>query len=457
MSEPQINQRPGNRAKWPWVVLGMILTWYLFRAVWLPLGAHRNDFGHMYIGGAIAARGGDVYDIKLAQPAARQFGVPRLNPFVYPPFMAVCMVPLSWFTYSGAWLLWSLVSHGLALASGEFLRRIWSRSQENSTSASIPFFGSIWILGLSLFHPWIRSIEAGQFNAVMLFGLVLALYWLMDRQDTYAGIALGLLAGLKVTPLLLLLWLIPWQRPKAALAGLSTFGATVVVGFLWLGPAQTWEFASIARQMGYGSSTWSDVGMYFHVEPANQAPSAVWYRLFTENPWTRPVIDSPWLAYGLSLLTAAVVFGAVVFGTVAGSTWGQWSPRAYLLGIGSILLLPSLCWDHYLVQWLPAVYLLGLESRSWRWSRKVIFWAAVFLMAIGFDTQWAAYVKWAWPDISWIDSAIRSLLWMDYASDHWKQGLGILIPSHKLLGLILTFVLLLRQPAGLDHPESASA
>ncbi len=387
--------------------------------------AHRNDFGHMYVGGAVASRGLDPYDIKLALKAAAHSApeehVPRLNPFVYPPFMAVCMIPLSWFSYNGAWLLWTILSHGLVLASGWLLREVLSEGRGDAESPRKALFWAFWMLILCLYYPWIRSLQAGQFNAVMLFGLTLAMYWLQKRRDIRGGCVLGILAGLKVSPALLLLWLFVWRRPHAAISGILTCACTAIVGILALGWRVSAEFVQVAAQMSYGSSTWADYGMAFHVDPANQAPSSVWYRLFTLNPATEALSNLPHLAYGLSALTALIVLGLVTW-----RTWGEFSIRGFLLGIGSLLLIPSLFWDHYLVQWLPALFFLAFSRKRASILRDSALALAVILICVPFP----------------------------YGEEVWRHGAGILVPAHKLAGMLIGFGMLMTSEFSCPDSES---
>lgn len=392
-----------------WTLLILAGVYYLRTCVCIPLFyATRNDFGHLVVGGYLASHGADVYDWEWMRKAAMQLHIPRLNPFVYPPFMAVCMIPLAWFSYDGAWVAWSLFSHGLMLGAGFLLRKIVIAQHGGEDRLGGPLWWASWLVVLALFYPWFRSIDAGQFNAIVLFGLVLAQWWLLKQRDLYAGATLGLLAGLKVSPVLLLFWLLVWRRPRAVAAGLIALALTVMVGLYQLGWDSLGTFMEIARQMQYGSSTWGAV-MQFHVEPANQAPSSIWYRIFSENNWTHCWLNSPRLAYSLSVITALLIMGLTAW-----KTWGKWSVENYWLGVASMLLVPSLCWDHYLVQWLPVLFLLVLnQPRLSLLSLGLVSTAAV-LMGIPFA----------------------------YELENWKHGWLILVPAHKLLGVIVTYFVL---------------
>lgn len=406
-----------------YALLLMVVVWYGLNAVWDPLlHGSRNDFGHMLIGGFQAAWGGDLYSISEAMRVTAQYGISHFNPFVYPPFMALAMIPLSWFSYDAAWIFWSLIAHALVFSSGFLTRRILVHLRGGQDPwGGVPFW-TVWIGLLGLYHPWIRSLDAGQFNAVILFGLVLALYWLLKEMPLRAGLVLGLLAGMKVAPILLILWLFVWGRPKAAVSGLCTFLGTALAGVLFCGWDNTLRFLRLTAQMSYGSTTWQEFNMAFHVDPANQAPSAVLYRLFTYNEKTLGVVDAPGWAYSLSVLVALFLLGLVAW-----KTWGRFTHRAFLLGTAAMLLLPSLFWDHYLVQWLPALVILGADVRRHSGVSLATYIVAMVLIALPFTLGAGA------------EPAL-----LNYFHPLWASGWRVLVPAHKLLGFLLTFALLLR-------------
>ncbi len=406
-----------------WGLIALAVVWYGLNAVWEPIRyGSRNDFGHMLIGGFQAAWGGDLYSILQAQRVTTQYGISHFNPFVYPPFMALAMIPLSWFSFHAAWVFWSLLSHILAFSSGLLIRRILIHIRGGHDPWGGLRFWTVWIGLLGLYHPWIRSLDAGQFNAVLLFGLVLALYWLLKDKPIRAGLVLGLLAGMKVAPILVILWLFVWGRPKAAVSGLCTFGGTAIAGLVFCGWDNTLRFLRLTAQMSYGSSTWQELNMAFHVDPANQAPSSVFYRLMTYNEKTLGVVDAPSWAYTLSIVTAL----SVLF-LVARKSWGRFSHRAFLLGTATMLLVPSLLWDHYLVQWLPAVVILGADVRRRSGLSLATYIVAVVLLALPFTLGAGS------------EPAHLNFFHPQYSSGWW-----VLVPAHKLLGFLLTFGLLLR-------------
>ena len=79
------------------------VVFYLQQAFFADyLFAHRNDFAHLYLAGYLADRGGHFFDSDLLIKAKLALQIPTgLNPFVYPPFFAVLLRPLSGFPMTG--------------------------------------------------------------------------------------------------------------------------------------------------------------------------------------------------------------------------------------------------------------------------------------------------------------------------------------------------------------------
>ena len=228
-----------------------------------------------------------------------------------------------------------------------------------------------------------------------------------------------------------------FRRNRAALAGLVTAGALTLLSSGAAGFKNSLGYMTLLRQMSYGSSTWSQVGQQFHIDPANQAPSALITRLLTVSPdgSLTGVASMPTLAKGLSSLAALALLGIGMF-----FTWGrnnnEETSSKDLTGFGLItllsLLIPSLMWDHYLViALLPAViYLSRMMEDGTQSSEIALTAAALFVINIPFD------------------------FWNPVYSHGWT----ILLSSIKLYGTLILLVLLCKQlNTGAGHSEETGA
>ena len=154
-------------------------------------------------------------------------------PFTYPPFAAVLMVPLALLP---AWLaaaLWTGASM-LALAAVVFLVL-------GALGRPEPRYGWLVALvagGALAMEPVWQNLTFGQVN---LFLMLAVLVDLLRPERRWSGVLLGLAAGVKLAPLVLVVMLVLVGRRRAAGRAILTFAGTVVVGFVAMpGPAETY-------------------------------------------------------------------------------------------------------------------------------------------------------------------------------------------------------------------------
>lgn len=309
--------------------------------------AHRNDFGHLYTAAYMAPMGLNFFDPELLLKTAGRIGVPRVNPFVYPPFFALLLIPLRWFAYNGAWMVFTAASYAALLLSLRTLIGIFKRPGEPARlwwGAALTF--------TAFYDPLARNFAAGQVNTFLLLILCLAWKWILENKPVRAGAILGLGAAFKVTPGFFVLYLVWKRRWRAAGALVFVVLASMGVSLAVLGIEPHLSFLNETRQMAYGSSTWEQFGQHYHVEPHNQAPAALWHRLLTVNPSTNGIADAPGVANTLCYLTAFAVVAALVFKSPPSSPPGAVEFALWTIGP---LWLPSLLWDHYFVQMLFAL------------------------------------------------------------------------------------------------------
>jgi len=179
---------------------------------------------------------------------------------------------------------------------------------------------------------------------VLAFGLVGA--WAADRRGMGAvsGVFLGVVAALKPTLALVLLWPLFRRRWETLLAAVGSGAGTTLFAFLAAGPRTTFEYAGVL--LGESVDGYWD----------NASLHAAAIRLFTENEYAQNLAQLPWLvpvvqalALGLVVLTAFLVRG--------GTEWGLWAV------VAASLLASPVAWHNYLVLLGPAVVLLFARGR----------------------------------------------------------------------------------------------
>jgi Glycosyltransferase family 87 len=149
-----------------------------------------SDFSQFYVAARLAVTGRldalydwEVFARELAKAVPGPVGLLYLS--VYPPQLALLLVPIARLGYFPALLLWTVVSAALYLLAGGLLVRSSPGLRRDPSSVALLLFG---------FPALQQVLLNGQIGT--LATLTVALGWLAWRRDAYwlAGLALGSLA-----------------------------------------------------------------------------------------------------------------------------------------------------------------------------------------------------------------------------------------------------------------------
>lgn len=321
---------------------GVALVWVLAAAVFVAVGWLNYLYGVEALA-RIATGSMDIHaDFETFWSSARALieGDPVYDTSarlanLNPPLWVLLTVPLAFLGPLEAYRMFTLLT--LALSVGTLS---WMAGESRLGSGAAVAVS----VALLLSSPMMATLALGQMYPVLAFGLVGA--WVADRRGMGAvcGVFLGLVAALKPTLALVLLWPLfrrRWETLGAA--ALSGAGATLFA-FLSAGPRATFEYAGVLLGEtvdGY----WDNASLY-----------SLAIRFFTENEYAANVAQLPWmvavaqvLALGLVVLTAFLVRG--------GTEWGLWAV------VAASLLASPVAWHNYLVLLGPAVVLLFARGR----------------------------------------------------------------------------------------------
>ncbi|MFF5174649.1 glycosyltransferase family 87 protein [Micromonospora sp. NPDC000089] len=289
---------------------------------WFDVGVYHGAVGHWLAGG-------ELYDWKTWN----DYG------FTYPPFAALCMVPLAtlpWYpaitvsvlgsVLAGAFLLWLLVDP-LARRHG------WSRWFAFAVAACL----------LAMLNPVRDTVSFGQVNLVLL-ALVWADLWLLERGRRSAGIGIGLAAAIKLTPAIFIGYLLVTRRWRAAAVAAGTAaGATLVAAAV----------APDASRTYFLDTLWdtSRVGKLEYI--SNQSLMGLVARLDPTHPSRLAWLTLVALALGVWAVRArrAVRLGDERAGFA-------------LTGVVGCLVSP-VTWVHHLVWLVPALVALVASTLPW--------------------------------------------------------------------------------------------
>ncbi len=116
-------------------------------------------------------------------------GVPHPSGYIYPPFLAVVLEPLTALSYHRANQAW-FVLNGILLAASIALLATWRPGSFDPIAA-----GSVLFVSLN-FYPTYRALQCGQVS-LLIFAMVAAAFWLLRRgRDGAAGALVGLAAAI---------------------------------------------------------------------------------------------------------------------------------------------------------------------------------------------------------------------------------------------------------------------
>lgn len=151
------------------------------------------DLQTYYIAGEMLRSGENIYDAESAREQAKQHPtivVKNVAPYIYPPFLAIMMTPLSYLPFPWAYRLWALCQQIFLIAALYFLAKSLPELGGWSWPLLIILTANMW--------PVYQTIDIGQVNVLMLFILCLVLYIARTGRFFWARIVLGLGAMIRV-------------------------------------------------------------------------------------------------------------------------------------------------------------------------------------------------------------------------------------------------------------------
>jgi alpha-1,2-mannosyltransferase len=286
----------------------------------------------VYLASGLAVRDGtSLYDVTIMSPLYGPM------PYLYPPLTAVIFfVPLSFLPIGPASLVWNATSL-IALGGVAWLSLRIAGVRNPRVHAAL----TILVLALAAWLLPVRiQLIAGQIN---MFLLLLVLADFRPNAGRWRGVGIGLAAGLKVTPLIFIAYLVVTRQWRAARTATLTFLGTVAAGFILM-PADSAEY-------------WG--GLVLHSSRAggvfdtpNQSLSGAMARVLNGEQFQQ---------WWLVILAVVGIVGLAVaaYAHRRGSDFLGYSAAA-ITG----LLISPVSWEHHWVYVIPL--LIWLACRAWR-------------------------------------------------------------------------------------------
>ncbi|WBB95613.1 glycosyltransferase 87 family protein [Solwaraspora sp. WMMA2080] len=288
----------------------------------------------VYLASGLAVREGtSLYDVVIMSPLYGPM------PYLYPPLTAVLFfVPLSYLPIGAASLVWntaSLVALGAVVWMTLKVAGVRDARVRGVLTVVVLILAA-WLLPVRI------QLIAGQIN---MFLLLLVLLDFRGGGGRWRGVGIGIAAGLKVTPLIFIGYLVVTRQWRAAGTALGAFLGTVVAGFAVL-PRDSLTY-------------WS--GLVLHSSRAggvfdtpNQSLSGALARVLEGEQFAR---------WWLVILAGVAVFGLAVarYVYLRGSDFLGFSAAAV-----TGLLVSPVSWEHHWVYVIPLLIWLACRAYQTR-------------------------------------------------------------------------------------------
>jgi len=327
-----------------------------------PLTGHFTgsfeDFS-AYLGAARSmAAGGSPY-------AQFDPGTVVMSGFVYPPFAAVLVRPLALLSDQMALTVWLIGSVGCAVAGAIIVAR-------TALPASWPRV-ELGVLAALAFAPATYNYWHGQINPLIFLLLALAYRAYTQDREILTGVVLGVAAGIKVAPVVLILLLLRrhWWRGTATM--ITTGAVTVTVGLVALGAGTTQTFfKTVFPALNRG------VGWIY-----DQSLGGAVSRLGAHS--VLRVQPTSTLFQAGSVVAGVAIVAAAVWATRAGTRSPQERGAEFGLGVTAMMLAGAVAWfPHFTHLLIPLFAAVGLAaSRGWRHERGLVLAAVSAVVVFG--------------------------------------------------------------------------
>jgi alpha-1,2-mannosyltransferase len=297
----------------------------------------------------------------IARDAPRRLYTWQLRPgikFTYTPFAAVMFAACSLLPWPALrWLMTVTSLAAICVTIWLTLGALGWHGRRRATAFSAIAAVALWV------EPVQRALHLGQIEPLLMVLIV----WDICQPDRrrWKGLGIGVAAGIKLTPLVFIPYLILTGKLRQAAVVTAAFAGTVAIGFVFLPHASVKYWLT-----GYflHASNVGDVKSLL-----NQSVLGLVARSIHSVRHATPL----WLA--LSAVIAVLGLGAAAVLDRTGRTVAGW----LTCELTSLLIFP-ISWDHHWIWVVPAIALFAdtaLRARGaarWRWWALAGVTVAVF-------------------------------------------------------------------------------
>ena len=349
---PTLNVPTWMRRATPWVILA-VLAWFVVCTIIWPIGMwFQIDLEVYRAGGLTVLDGQSLYDHPLVASLM----------FTYTPFAAVIFAPLALLPLGAADVVYTIVTVLLLVFA---VARCWRWMGYQRDRAVVTIVALTAGLAL-MFEPVRTTIYLGQIN-VLLLAIILG-DLLRRGNSKWKGVGVGIAAGIKLTPLIFIPYLLLTRQFKAAGVAAASFVGTIALGFVfkpkdayayWIGQ----KFSEVSRV----GDVWST---------GNQSLRGFLARLVSPPEATQGI----WVV--LALIAGLLGIGAAVLA----HRRGEELLAVTLVGLCSTAVSPY-SWSHHWVWFVPLAVFALHRALTTRRPAMWVLTGYVYLTAFAWPVE----------------------------------------------------------------------
>lgn len=323
-----------SRSKRQWWGYALALVPFAFLLVFESVGANNFDF-EIYRNAMLdVMKGGSAYTYSIYQA---QYGTGM--GFVYPPFASLLLLPFAWMPDAVGRYLMAIGTATLVSAALVASFTVIDTRREASGRNPLSLVVWAWVsLPVAVAIPAVSNMGNGQVSFAIAAVVLLDVLVLPRR---WRGILVGLMGGVKLTPMIMVPYYLVTKQWRAAINACSGFGVCVLV-------------AALLR--------WTDsVRYWLHPDVINGS-------LGDLARWDNWSFNGDLARLGLQGLLLTVCWGAAVLVVLVAALWrarshylaGQGMEATLLMGLVAGLIT-SATWPHHLLFLSLACALLAVQ------------------------------------------------------------------------------------------------
>jgi hypothetical protein len=299
--------------------------------------------------------------------ASMDYQLPYSAPFIYPPFFAVLMKPLSHLSYAAAFAAWSMLSTLLMLAAVLLSLDLGGVRVNGKLALMLG-------VGVFCYYPILDDLYFGQIGGMILFLVAAAAWLLVKKRDWLSAFCLAAATLIKLTPVLVVPVLVfhrRWKWLGAYVAWMIGLLAFSVWQAGWAMHLEYWRVVMPSISCGAAVCQNSSIMAYVqelflgHVALSMQAPQTI-----------------PPYACAVSRWVSLAVYGWILFRCYLRRRDGLVVRDLAVMALLGIVVSPISWWHHYTLGLLPFLYLWGKRPEKGNRLLLVLF-LAVATNAIG--------------------------------------------------------------------------